>query len=121
MDHPPHDRPAPDQLVAISKGYDLVRELMAAVANYPRSHRFVLGDRTLGTVYDVLDLLVEARFAREKRALLDRANVLLERLRLQLRLAHDERLLSTGRYEDLARRADEVGRLVGGWRKSRSA
>jgi hypothetical protein len=110
---------ASDDLLAVTKAYDLALELTRCVVQYPRSHRFVLGDRTLATVYDVLDLLLEARYCREKAPLLDRANLLLERLRFQMRLAHDEKLVTTTRYGMLARQTDEVGRLVGGWRKSR--
>ena len=61
--------------MVITKAYDLVRELMERVNRYPRSHKFVLGDRTLDTVYAVLDLLLEAKYTREKVALLDRANL----------------------------------------------
>jgi len=126
---------------------DLVREMTATVLRYPRSLRFVLGDRTLTTTYDVLDLLVAARYSRDKLATLDRANLMLERLRFQLRLGHDEKVMSTGRYEELERRIAcgawrlcrqrsiaggfgnplrvpittiEVGRLLGGWRRSRA-
>jgi hypothetical protein len=111
----------PTPPVALSRSYDLVNELGQSVARYARSHRYILGDRTLTTAYDMLDLLIEARYTRDKVPLLNRANIMLERLRFQVRLAHDHRLLSTGRYGELAARIDEVGRLVGGWRKNRAA
>jgi len=111
---------ASDELIAITKAYDLAREVTHRVLKYPRSHRFVLGDRTLAAAYDVLDLLVAAKYSREKVGYLDRANLSLERMRFQVRLAHDERIMSTAQYETLARLIDEVGRLIGGWRKSKS-
>jgi hypothetical protein len=110
---------ASDELVAITKAYDLARKITHRVLKYPLSHRFVLGDRTLAAVYDVLDLLIAAKYTREKIGLLDRANVTLERIRFQVRLAHDERIISTAQYELLARLIDEVGRLIGGWRRSK--
>ncbi len=63
---------APAELVAITKAYELARELTRRVVQYPRSHRFVLGDRTLNAAYDVLELLIEAKYSREKTALLER-------------------------------------------------
>lgn len=108
---------ASEELVAITKAYDLVREMTRRVGKFPRAFRFILGDRILGNVYDVLDLMVEAKYTRDKWALLDRANLKLEQVRFQVRLAHDERAISTHQYEVAAGMVDEVGRLVGGWRK----
>ena len=109
----------PEELVAITKAYDLVREMTRRVAKFPRDHKFLLGDRILGNVYELLDLLVEAKYTKNKAAILQRANVRLEQMRFQVRLAHDEELMSTHQYEVAARLIDEVGRLVGGWRRSR--
>ncbi len=67
----------PPELLAVTRAYDLVREISTWVAKYPWSHRFVLGDRTLATAYDVLDQLVDAKSTRDKLALLNRACVLL--------------------------------------------
>ncbi len=110
-------RQASEELVAITKAYDLVREMTQRVGKFPRESRFILGDRMLNNVYDVLDLLVAAKYTKEKWGLLDRANLKLEQMRYQVRLAHDERWMSTHQYEVAARLIDEVGRLVGGWRK----
>jgi hypothetical protein len=114
----PNPKPPPraaQDLVVLTKAYELVRELSARVSDYPRTHKFALGDRTLDTTYTVLDLLLEAKYGRDKAALLERANLLLERLRFQLRLAHDLRALTPAALGALARQVDEVGRLVGGW------
>ena len=108
------------ELIVITKAYDLVRELTTRVGKYPRSHRFLLGDRTLNAAYDLIELLVEAKYRSDKMALLDRANLLLERMRFQVRLAHDEKLLNPSGYGMVARQMDEVGRLIGGWKKSRA-
>ena len=109
---------APDELVVITKAYDLVREMTRRVGKFPRDFRFLLGDRILRNVYDVLDLLIEAKYSREKAGFLDRANLILERTRFQARLAHDEKLMSVHQYETASRLLDDVGRLVGGWRKA---
>ncbi len=115
-----HDRPAStEELIVITKAYDLVREMTRRVGKFPRDYKFVLGDRILANVYELLDLLVEAKYTRNKLAILDRANLRLEQMRFQVRLTHDEKLMSTHQYEVAARLIDEVGRLVGGWKRSR--
>lgn len=51
------------------------------------------------------------------RSILLQADVTLTKLRLYLRLCHDLDLLSRGQYEHVSRSVDEIGRLLGGWRK----
>jgi hypothetical protein len=92
-----------EELVAITKAYDLVRELTQRVGKFPRDHKFLLGDRILTNAYDVLDMLIEAEYSRNKVPLLDRANIRLEQMRFQVRLAHDEKLISTHQYEVASR------------------
>ena len=46
-----------------------------------------------------------------------RADVDLETLRLEWRLAHELRCVSTSQYKHGARLIDEVGKLLGAWRK----
>ena len=50
-------------------------------------------------------------------ATLPRADVALAQLRVYLRLRRDMELLSMSQYEHAARLVDEVGRLLGAWRK----
>jgi hypothetical protein len=69
----------------------------------------------VNTLLDVQELLIEAHYSREKRSLLRRVNLLLERLRVLVRLAKDLRCLALSQYEYAAREIDLTGRLVGGW------
>ena len=109
-----------EEMTVITKAYDLVREMTGRVGKFPRDYRFLLGDRILRNAYDVRDILIEARYSREKDALLTRANLRLEQMRFQIRLAHDERMMSHQQYGVAAGLVDEVGRLVGGWKRSRA-
>jgi hypothetical protein len=57
------------------KWYDYAKWLLERVENFPKSQRFVRGQRLTGQALDVMDLLVEASYAREdKSALLAQAN-----------------------------------------------
>ena len=52
--------PGPEAPVVLVKWYDYAKWLLERVENFPKSQRFVLGQRLAGQAMDVLDLLVEA-------------------------------------------------------------
>ncbi len=52
--------------------------------------------------------------------ILRQADVTLVKLRLYLRLCHDLDLLGRGQYQHVAKMVDEIGRLLGGWRKTKA-
>jgi hypothetical protein len=106
---------------AVEAHYQLIAWLMQTVERFPRSQKFLLGDRIQTVSLDVLDALIEATYTRDRRGHLARANLGLEKLRFLLRLAFDQRHLDMRRYEHAARAIDEVGRLIGGWAKAHAA
>jgi hypothetical protein len=108
-----------EELVVITKTYDLVLWSCNHMGKLPRHHRFVLGERIERNLYDLLELLIQAKFSRERRDLLRRANLTLEVLRFQMRLAKDLQCLRVESYGFAAKSIDEIGRLVGGWMKTR--
>lgn len=91
-----------------------------AVGKFPREHRFVLGDRMQHRLYGLLEILLRATYAsrREKAPLLRDANVELEILRHELRVARDLHLLSDRQIEHATRLIAAVGKQVGGWMRS---
>jgi hypothetical protein len=106
------------ELVVITRTYDLVLWSCHHTGRFPRNHRFVLGERIERNLYDLLETLVRARYTRQRQGLLERANLTLEVLRFQMRLAKDLQCLKVQSYGFAARAIDEIGRLVGGWLKS---
>jgi hypothetical protein len=106
---------------ALEKAYQFVLWLIPAVEKFPRGQRFLLGDRMQTAALDVLEGLIDATYSKEVDAILRRVNLLLEKLRFLARLAKDLHYLDLRRYEFVARSLDEIGRLVGGWRKASRA
>lgn len=113
--------PRSDELVIITKTYDLILWSCQHTSRFPRQHRFVLGERLERTLYDLLETLIHAKYTSERRTLLETANLKLEILRFQVRLAKDLQCLRPNSYEFGSKRIDEIGRLVGGWLRSRKA
>ena len=110
-----------EELIVITKTYDLVLWSCNHTSRFPRNHRFVLGERIERGLYALLELLIRAKYARECRELLEQANLQLEILRFQMRLAKDLQCLRANSYAFAAKAIDEIGRLVGGWLRSRGA
>ena len=106
---------------AVEAHFQLINWLMETVERFPKSQKFLLGDRMQTTALDVLEALIEATYTRDRRAHLLRANLGLEKLRFFFRLAFEQKHLDVRRYEHAARTIDEVGRLIGGWAKAHAA
>ena len=110
----------PEELQAIQRTYDLIVWTLGHIESFSKTYRIPLGDRMQATMYDVLDLLIEAKYTRgeEKLALLNRVNILLERLRFQGRIACDKQCLSQQQHGHFAKLVNDAGVKVGGWIKS---
>jgi len=78
-----------EELTVIVKTYDLILWSCQHTSRFPRNHRFVLGERIERSLYDLLETLVQAKYTRERTMLLEQANLKLEILRFQVRLAKD--------------------------------
>jgi len=92
--------------------------LIPALNRFPKSQKFLLGDRIQTLAQEILEALVEANYSRDRRTHLARANLSLEKLRYFIRLAVEMKYLDPRRYEFAARSIDEIGRQVGGWLKA---
>jgi hypothetical protein len=106
------------ELIVITKTYDLILWSCNHTSRFPRNHRFVLGERIERRLYDLLETLLQAKYTRNRQTLLERANLILEILRFQMRLAKDLQCLKINSYAFAAQAIDEIGKLIGGWLKS---
>jgi hypothetical protein len=107
-----------EELVVVMKTYDLILWSCNHTSRFPRQHRFVLGERLERSLYDLLETLIQAKYSRDRKSLLDNANLKLEIIRFQVRLAKDLECLQVKSYAFAARQIDEIGKLVGGWLRS---
>ena len=105
------------EIPVILKLYDLILWTLNHTSRFPKHHRYSLGIRIEATLFDLLDVLIEARYIRDKAKLLDKSNILLERFRFQMRLSKDLKALALNSFEFQAKAADEIGRMIGGWRR----
>ena len=74
---------------ALEAHYRFVVWLVPTLERFPRSQKFLLGDRMQHTALDVLERLIEATYTRRRGGQLALANIGIEKLRFLCRLAHD--------------------------------
>ena len=105
--------------VLLVKWHDLTGWVLDRVEAFPKSQRFVFGQRLGNHVLDVMELLVEAAYTRDKTGLLRTASRKMEVLRWLLRLCHERRLLAQKQYLHASSLLVECSRMCGGWLRSR--
>ena len=97
---------------------ELVLWVLRATVRYPRHYRAALGKATQEVALLLQRQLIAAARRRDKRAALQAADEALHELRALLRQGQALGLITLGQFEHVARLEDEVGRLLGGWRRS---
>jgi 23S rRNA-intervening sequence protein len=103
---------------AVEAHFQFLMWMVPAIEKFPRTQKFLLGDRIQTTALDVLECLIEATYTRDRKGHLSRANLGIEKLRFFFRLAVELNYLDRRRYQHAARTLDEIGRLIGGWAKA---
>jgi len=104
------------------KCYEMMVWLLGRTAKFPKNQRFLLARRMEDCALDLYeDLATAARTNGAKAtAALEAADCTLGKLKVHNRLSKDLGLLAFNQYEYLAKALDEVGRLLGAWRKRQS-
>ena len=108
------------ELPVIQRAYDFTLWLVPVLNRWPRDHKFALGDRMVQGAYDLLEGLVGCRYLKDKERRLVALNGLLDRLRYQIRLAHDFHLFDAGRYAFAVQSLNAIGGELGNWMKQQA-
>jgi len=89
------------------------------LADFPKIYRYNLGGKIEEFFLSVLENIFATSYLSGERkcAQLSLAIVKLDRLKFFLQLAWENKCLSNNRYADLSERLNEIGRMLGGWRR----
>jgi len=107
--------PTTSELPIVQKTYDLIKWYVPILNRLPRDHKFGLGDRMVVVLYELLEGLIAARYARNKLDILQPLSGKLDILQYQTRLLVDFQLMEVKRYEHVSRLLDDLGRQLTGW------
>jgi hypothetical protein len=106
-----------EELPIIQKTYDLIQWYVPILNRLSRNHKFLLGDRVITGLYDLLEGLIQARYASNKLPKLETLSSGLDILRYQTRLLLDFYLMDTQRYAYAGQLLSGIGADLGGWMK----
>lgn len=102
----------------VEKHYKLILWMLAKISKFPKDQRFLLADRIERILLDILEMLIEAVYSKQKREILIKVNLKLDVLRFMMRIAKDMRYVNLKGYDFFCQSALEIGRMVGGWIKA---
>ena len=102
----------------VEKQYQLILWMLPKIANFPKDQRFLLADRIERILLDILEMLIEAVYSKNKREILIKINLKLDVLRFMMRIAKDMKYVNLKTYDYFCQSVLEVGRMVGGWFKA---
>jgi len=111
----------PKDLKIISDFYDFMLWTIRHTEKFPRHHRYSLGIAIENRLQTILSMLLRARFSKDRNTWLFDANIELDVLRFQIRLAKDVKVLPVKSHGFAAKSLDSIGSQIGGWIKSKSA
>jgi hypothetical protein len=100
--------------------HDMLDWLVPHLEKWPRPQRFLLAREVMDSATHFYRLLLRARKVQEQAradALLD-ADSELETLKALLRLGQERRYMNLGQYKHISTVLSDIGRQLGGWRKS---
>ena len=108
------------ELTVIQKLYDYIKWVSPLINRLPKDRKFTIGDRILNKLYNVLELLIEAKYSslELRKDILKKANINMEIIRFYNRLLRDENLWSIKRYKFALESVNDVGVQLGGWIRS---
>ena len=109
------------ELKVISDFYDFALYLIQRIEKFPRHHRYSLGIAIEERLQGLLALLLRAKFARDKKPLLAEANIQLDILRFQVRMAKDLQALPIKSHGHANKLMLGIGAQIGGWLKQQAA
>jgi hypothetical protein len=108
-----------DELVLLTRLFDLLTWLIPKAERFPRIYRATVTQRMIDAALDCQEAVLSAQSQRgdTRDVALRTADTNLNLLRLYLRLAHHWHWISAGQYAHVSALVAEIGRLLGGWIK----
>lgn len=106
-----------EQLDIYKAAYDLLERLTDLAKDLPKFFRYSLGTRMVDLNLDMLGLVYRANMSREDRQkVLTDLLICYRQLLMLLRVCYHQKALSTGRYAELVKLLDSVGRQATAWK-----
>ena len=107
-----------EDLPVYKASYDLLEQLVDLSKNLPKFFRYSIGTRMVELCLDILAQIYRANMKQESRAeALTDLLISHRQLLLLLRVCYHQKALSTGRYAEILKLVDSIGRQTTAWRQ----
>jgi hypothetical protein len=109
------------EFIILTRTVDLLAWLLPKAERFPRVYRRTVVQRLMDAALDFQEALFDAQSqgGSTRQRHLRTADAALNKVRLYLRLAHRWRWLNDGQYRHVSAMVAEIGRLLGGWQKTK--
>lgn len=91
--------------------------ILDTVEKFPKSVRFTISTKIAEMTLTVMELIIEAIYAKDKTHILERINLYMEKLRVFFRICYERKYISVSQHEHICTEIDEAGKMTGGWIK----
>lgn len=106
-----------EQLDIYKAAYDLLERLTDLAKDLPKFFRYSIGTRMVDLNLEMLGHVYRANMSREERPkVLTSLLIDYRQLQMLLRVCYHQKALSTGRYTELIKLLDSVGRQATAWK-----
>lgn len=102
-------------LPIFQKAYDLNLEIFKTTHNFPREYKYSLGQKIKELSAELLDLIVSTNAKENKGPYFSEIRSRIERIRIQIRVAYDLKIITAKRIEFLNRFLEDISSQVVGW------
>jgi len=104
----------------LKKTVDLYREFYEYLKTFPKKDQYLLGKRCEEHILVFMELLLLAVGLQKDKKLnvLEKANSKFDVLKVLFRMARELKMLDNKKYLSLESKAQEMGRMLGGWIRS---
>ena len=107
-----------DDFPLFVKWSDSTDWILNTVEKFPKSVRFTISGRIANITLDVMEGIIEAIYTKERRHILEKINLYIEKLSVMFRICYKRRYLSQKQYEYVSELLNESGKMIGGWKKT---
>ncbi|HKY97167.1 MAG TPA: four helix bundle protein [Gemmatimonadaceae bacterium] len=110
----------PSKLIVLDKAHSLLQDLNEAVERMRKPHLADLKKQLIKTAVSIVSNIAEGRRRESQREFLNFLNIALGstgELETQLRAANDCHALPASTHDELAKRAEEVGKMLSGLKR----
>ncbi len=106
-----------NHLPVFQKSYDLNLDIYHTTHKFPREYKYTLGQKLKEISNELLDWIIMVNSQKNKLPYFPKIKLQTERLRIQIRIAYDLKIINNKRLEFLNRTLEEISKQIEGWEK----